>query len=669
MRITLLLSLLLVHLSVSAKDVKFGKVSKEDVSATRHIDYPEANAAILHKSEWIWYDYQYDIGWTVTREVHFRIKIYKKDGFDWATLQIPLYAGRGGEETISGIKGFTFNIEGGKLVSKKLKNDGVFEEKVNKYRNKTSITMPEVKEGSILDIEYKIKSPMFWNIDEFKFQYDIPLDHAEVRLDVPEYFIFKKHSKGFQTIQFAESKKNRSMNIAYRSSDNMGLVGRSTHNNGTLSFMENIYTMEVSNIPAMLEEKYTNNIDNYKTSVKFELASTHFPNQPYENYSLTWEGVAKSIYSYDDFGAELNKKGYFKDDLDPLLNGLSSNIEKAMTIFQFVKTKMNWDNYYGVTCSDQGIRKAYKEGKGNVAEINLMLTAMFRYAGLDAHPVLVSTRSHGIPLFPTSDGFNYVITGLQLENGLVLFDATEKNTVPNILPMRALNWFGRLIREDGSSKQVDLMPKTKSVDAIMMSVVLNDDGSIEGEYQEQYSANSALLFRNNFVAGTEEKYLDDLEKKYGDIEISNFNLQNQGNLSKPVVQAFNFVKEDAFDEISGKLYISPLFYLTTTVNPFKTEKREFPVDFGYPWKDQYMINIAIPDGYAVESVPESIAVGLPDNLGRFKYFVSAANNKINVRVDIELNTSLISSNYYAQLKEFYNQIIKKELEKVVLVKT
>ncbi|MBR9855627.1 MAG: transglutaminase, partial [Algicola sp.] len=207
-----------------------------------------------------------------------------------------------------------------------------------------------------------------------------------------------------------------------------------------------------------------------------------------------------------------------------------------------------------------------------------------------------------------------------------------------------------------------------SIDAIMMSVSLNNDGSIEGKYQQKYSANSAFLFRNNFSTGTEDSYLDDLEKKYGDIEISDFSLQNHGDLSKPVVQSFSFFKEAAYDEISGKLYVSPLFYLTTKSNPFKTEKREFPVDYGFPWKDQYIINITIPEGYVVESVPASIVVELPDNLGRFKYIASAVNNMVNLRVDIELNSPLIPSSYYSELKEFYNQIIKKELEQVILTK-
>lgn len=669
MGLRLLFLLLLVQQTVvGAKEVKFGKVSKEEVSATQHAMYPGANAAILHKNEWVRYNYQYETGWSLVREVHYRIKIYNREGFDWATLQVPLYAGGNNREDISGVKGFTFNIVDGKVVDTKLKNDGVFIEEVNEYRSKASITMPEVKEGSVLDIEYKIVSPMYWSVDEFKFQYNIPVDYAQVRLEIPEYFLFKQYSRGFHPIKFDQSQENRSMNVSYRSSDQMGRLGRTTHKSGTLNFVENVYTMEVSNIPALLDEKYTSNIDNFRSSIKFELASTRFPNEPFKNYSLTWEDVAKSIYDYDSFGGELNRKNYFDNDVDQIIQGLSSDSEKAMALFQFVKTKMNWDNFVGVGCSSQGIRKAYKEGKGNVAEINLMLTAMLRYAGLNANPVLVSTRSNGIPLFPTSDGFNYVVSGLQLDNGLILLDATEKNAFPDILPMRALNWFGRLIREDGTSREVNLMPKTKSLDAIMLSVDLNEDGSIQGRCRQQYTANNAFIFRENFGEGSEDTYLDELEKRYGDLEISDFELQNQYELSKPIVQTFTYTKESAYEKIAGKLYLSPLFHLTTSENPFKTEKREFPVDYGYPWADKYIITINIPEGYAVESVPEPIAVALPENLGQFKYNISAENNMINARVETELNTPVIPADYYLDLKEFYAHIIKKEAEKVILTK-
>lgn len=668
MRLRLFFLLLLVQQATSANEIKFGKVSKEEVAAKQHATYPEAEAAILHKKEWVRYNYQSETGWSQIREVHFRIKIYNKEGFDWATLQVPLYVSSSDREDIGSVKGYTFNLENGKVVSQKLKKDGVFIEEVNKYRNKASITMPEVREGSVLDIEYKITSPMFWHIDEFRLQYDIPVDQAEAQLNIPEYFIFKQYSRGTQPISVKQSKENRSLHVTYRSSDGSGWSAKSTHKTGSLDFFENVYNIGVSNIPALLDEKYTSNIDNFRASMKFELASTRFPNSPYKNYSLTWEDVAKSIYDYDDFGNELNRENYFDDEVDQLISGLSTDTEKAIAIFQHVKSKMNWDGYTGVGCS-QGVRKAYKEGVGNVAEINLMLTAMFRYAGLEANPVLVSTRSHGIPIFPTRNGFNYVVAGLQTQNDFMLFDATDKNALPDVLPMRALNWFGRLIRDDGSSSQVNLMPKTKSLDAIMMVVDLNEDGSIRGKYRQQYTANNAFVFRNNYTSGSEDSYLDELEKKYVDLEISNFDLKNAKDLYKPVVQSYEFEKEVGYENIGGKIYLSPLFHLTTRENPFKMEKREYPIDYGYPWQDKYIISINIPEGYAVESIPEPIAVALPENLGQFRFNISATHNVISASVETALNSPIIPAHYYADLKEFYRHIIEKESEKIILAKS
>jgi hypothetical protein len=70
----------------------------------------------------------------------------------------------------------------------------------------------------------------------------------------------------------------------------------------------------VENLPAMKEELFVN-IDNYTASVSHELSMTKFPNQPFKSYSTDWNAVVKTIYDYDDFGPELNKSGYFEDDL------------------------------------------------------------------------------------------------------------------------------------------------------------------------------------------------------------------------------------------------------------------------------------------------------------------------------------------------------------------
>jgi hypothetical protein len=108
------------------------------------------------------------------------------------------------------------------------------------------------------------------------------------------------------------------------------------------------------------------------------------------------ECCSETIYDYDDFGPELNKSGYFEDDLK--LVWLILQLRSQNRCY-FKTCKSNcWNDYYGYSCNE-GVKKAYKDKTGNVAEINLMLTAMLRYAGLNANPVLVSTRSNGI-MFP-----------------------------------------------------------------------------------------------------------------------------------------------------------------------------------------------------------------------------------------------------------------------------
>ena len=62
-----------------------------------------------------------------------------------------------------------------------------------------------------------------------------------------------------------------------------------------------------------------------------------------------------------------------------------------------------------------------------------------------------------------------MIAAVETPEGLILLDATSKFSTPNVLPFRDLNWMGRLIRKDGTSEEVDLMPKTASNDYVTMN--------------------------------------------------------------------------------------------------------------------------------------------------------------------------------------------------------
>ncbi|MFD2564262.1 hypothetical protein, partial [Aquimarina rubra] len=62
------------------------------------------------------------------------------------------------------------------------------------------------------------------------------------------------------------------------------------------------------------------------------------------------------------------------------------------------------------------------------------------------------------------------------------------------------------------------------------------------------------------------------------------------------------------------------------------------------------------------------AFKLPDNLGKFTFRSNVVNGMIQVVVDETITAPVIPASYYPAVKEFYNQVIQKENEQVVLKK-
>ncbi|WP_100614321.1 DUF3857 domain-containing protein [Confluentibacter citreus] len=665
MKTTTLLLSLCFSISALAQNYDFGKVSKEELEEKFNPLDTSANATYLYKNRRAYLKYDQNLGFQLITDIHERIKIYNQDGFDYATSQVELYKSGSDQEKLSSLKANTYNLIDGKIEETKLDKNGIFKTELSKYYNETKFTMPNIKEGSVIEYKYTIASPFYWNVDDFVFQHAIPVRKLEASFETPEYFNFKLNTKGY--LMVTPKVEAKSDKITFTSTGYGGIGGAKTSSTSNLDYIKTITSYNLSDIPALKDEPYVNNIGNYRSAIQYELSYTKFPDSPIKYYSTQWEDVVKTIYESSSFGTELDKTGYFESDIDALISSVSEPITRASLIFNFVKTKVKWNNYIG-KYTDGGVRKAYKDQVGNVAEINLMLTAMLRYAGLNANPVLVSTRQNGIPLFPTLDGYNYVISGIETEQGVVLLDASNKYSLPNILPSRVLNWEGRIIRKDKSSSTISLYPNQPSKNTIAMMANLDGNGNLEGNYRSVKTNHDAMIYRENYLEIDKTQFLENLENKYKGMEISDYEVKNDYDLSEPITETYKFSLESQADVIGDKLYFSPMLFLKTNENPFKLEKREFPVDFGSPHETSYRIIINLPEGYKIESMPEASALMMPDNLAEFKYYLSGNEKSIQVIVSTKINESIISPMYYDSLKEYFNKFIEKEAEQIILTK-
>ncbi len=644
-----------------SQKIEFGNVTKAELSEKYHPNDTSAVAAILYKKTKTTFKYSLENGFILNTEFTIKIKIYKKEGFSWANFEIPYYIGYKElvDDTVEILKAYTYNLENGKIEKEKVTSEGKFVEAYNEFWKKKSITFPNIKVGSIIELKYNLISHDISVLPDFKYQYEIPVNYAEYKTEIPSFFLYKAIKIGFVEVEMNEKVESTSQRFEEK-------VDKRSEDR-TLSYNQIVTTYSAKNSEALIEEEYVNNIDNYYAKLEHELQTIQYPDEKAKQISKSWENVTTSIYEDKNFGPELKKFNYFLLDLKNLVNTDATEVEKVNAIFDFLKNRMTWNGKFGYS-TIKGVELAYSDKSGNVAEINLMLTSMLKMAGLDAKPVLISTRENGVAMFPNRSKFNYVISGVKIGANIVLLDATSKNSFPNILPIRDLNWFGRMIEKDGTSTDVDLIPKTVSNDIVNIIATITTNGTIEGKLKEQYFDSNKFVFNEKYSILNNEANKERIERYYKGIEVEDYSIINKTDANQPLIESYSFKHNNCIDTIGDKMFFSPMLFLAQNTNPFKQDNREYPIDFAYAKEYKYLITITIPDGFTVESIPKSTTITMPDTVCNLKYLISNTNNQIQLSLTLTINVAIVPSDYYDELKLFFNELVKKETEKIVLKK-
>ncbi|MEP0262790.1 transglutaminase domain-containing protein [Dokdonia sp.] len=654
---------------VNAQNYKFGKVSQEELAEELHRLDPEAGAAVLYRKTNTSFKYnQNSSSFQAIIKVHERVKIYSKEnGGEVATIQLPLYKGYGAsDDKIINLKGSTYTLEDGGINEVKLTSNGIFLEEYTDYLDIKKFTMPNITDGAVIEYKYTIITPYIGNLSPYHFQETIPVDKVEMNFWAPEYMIFKIHNKGWYSFDIKREKRRDKIKLKYKV-ESSRLVGGSRNRIEEIELESNGYEVVLSDVPALKKEDFTSNIENYRSGIEFELNYTKFPNSPINTYSTSWDAVAKDINDSKKFGDQLSESKFFKKVLANVVDDSSSKEEKIVQIFEFVRSNIIWNGQKGIYAS-KGVRKAFDEKNGNSADINLLLVGLLREAGIDSNPVLISSKSNGIPLFPTRNGFDFVVAAVGGDGNPLLLDASHKLSAPQILNTELINWNGRMIRANGTSSAVNLNAPKIAVHNSFVSASIDADLVLKGNSKNRFTGHYGMEAREAYVGLNKEEQLSKIEQKNKSWEIEKASFKEMENIYKPLVLEYDFISESTVEEIGGKLYISPLLNMIPNQNYFKSENRLYPIDFEFAKEDKYNITIKIPEGYKVESLPEKLAINLKGGMGTFRFDISESNGVITVVEQKSINRSRFGAETYKDLQQYFKMITKKENEKIVLIK-
>jgi hypothetical protein len=654
-----------LSLSVIAQDklkIKFGDVAEKDFTPKAYAIDSSAEAVILADigtSEII----GNNKGWFSLRFKRFRrVHILNKNGYDIANVSIYLYTNGVDEEVLDKLKATTYSLENGKVVETKLDvKNSVFKDKIDKNRIFKKFTMPNVKEGSIIEYEYTIESDYLENLQPWEFQGSYPRLWSEYNLSLPDFLGYVFLTQGYRKYDINQRKQRTEI---YRVTDSRG-TGATDFFNLTSGVSD--YHWVMKEVTALKEENFTTSVDNHISKIEFQLSELREPLRP-QKIMGTWPSLTEKLLQEEMFGMQLGKENnWLKDDVKPVIAGATSAIEKAKKIFDYIR-----DNY---TCTDhtaffmrQTMKNLVKTKNGSVAELNLLLTAMLRYADVEADPVILSTRSNGYSyaLYPLRSQYNYVISRAMIDGEKYFLDASEPRMGFGYLPVRCYNGHARVINAEALAEELladDNVEKKKTI----AFLAINEKGNISGSLTQNPGYYESYSIRNRIKDNGKEKLAEDIAKVLGsEYKMSNLRIDSLNNYEELLDVHYDFEYENSGEDI---IYFNPMLGEATKENPFKSAERTYPVEMPYTMDETFTLQMEIPAGYEVDELPKSMVVKLNEqDEGVFEYRISKSGGSISFRSKIKINRAFFMPEEYEMLREFFNLIVSKQAEQIVFKK-
>lgn len=649
-RILLLIVAVFAFSNINAQvDLKFGKVSVEELKKEKSLIDETAGAEVLGEFGVLNFKFDRELGLVYNFEYHKRIKIYNSSGYDNADVSIPFYdpSGIGGED-ITLIKAYTYNLEGSKIEKIKLTNKEIIEEKISENVKVKKLTFPQVKEGTVIEYKYTQTSDYITSVPDWTFQESIPVVWSKYTFSIPEWYQFRAISQGFLNYAINEQKNDYGSDV---------LIPGAT-------WQVKTSTWAVANAAPLKNERYISSKSNYIMKLNFQMLSYQFPGGRFHDVGQNYPKYNKTLMNSEAFGKLLKKSGFLRDEV-ALITNASSDEEKALALYTYMRNEMSWNKYTGHYPGD--VRKAWKEKKGSVGQINSLLVMMMREAGLNAEPVIISTRNNGIlhPVFPDADKFNYLLAGVKLGENWITLDASSKGYPFGTLPVKCLNGNGWIV-SDVQSGWVAVGNGNKSKRTTQVKLNLRENGTIDGDMKIMSKGYSDISRRKSLYKSGKEDHIKNFNESLLDWEIDSVSFENEDNVYKSLVGNYHIVNKDSED--SDIIYMNPMIINQYEENPFEADERVMPIDFAYNTNDSYVMEITLPEGYVVDELPKPAVFQLPGKAARYQFSATNVGQKISIINNLKISKLIYNRDEYEGIKKFFELMIEKQSEQIVIKK-
>lgn len=639
-------------------DMRFGEVTPADFAPGAYAPDSSANAVFLFDHGEVSYDAGYNNrnGFAMEYVRHARIRILNKNALNLATLNISSAHHNGYEALITDVRGATFNLQDGKVLETKLDKKSIFKDK-NGYYNIEKLAFPDAREGSIIEYSYSIIYPGYGYIPDWEFQGAYPVLWSQYEVTVPALFDYFVKNQGYRPYVIDTTLySDASFPVSFTPYARGSWSGKTIHRIWALQDMP----------PLEKKEPYTTTLRNHIQKVQFQLSAVRYGDYN-KTYRTTWPELSKELLQNGNFGGSLSDKNRWMDDeLGKITTKDKVSREAAQKIFAWVRDQFTSTGQEGIYAS-QPLKKTWEDKKGSVADINLLLTAMYKHAGFEASAVILSTRTHGFTLdaFPLLNDYNYVITRVRADGQYYLLDASRTTTGFGELPELCYNGTAHAI--DADNDAIPLLTDSVTERRTTQVTLANDEGGgFSGTYFRKSGVFESMDTRALLKREKPEDFFDRLTK--GLAEYKQMGEHGFDSLGVPEeLLCWHYSMTYHFTQKT--LYFNPIMHERMNNSPIPDPERHYPVEMPYCIDNNYILHMDIPRGYAVEQLPKSMRFTLEDGSGSFEYRIDTDGKTIDFHTRLQLKRTNYTVAEYSGLHDFFALVVQKEKEPIIFKKT
>ena len=643
--------------------VEWGKVRQSDLLLEVYPPDKDANAVVLSDYgnagfEMINRKYQ------IVFDYHQRVKILRQGGLVKANVEI--YLNKSKSEQIFNLEAqsISFNYNDSTVQVTELEKGDFYRENVDDEWEKIIFTVPGARVGSVIEYRFKKISSDFFNYTGWRFHQDIPVIWSEFRVQLEGIYNYGVLLKNIDTL-FINEKKNTFEVVP---SEIVG--GRSYPRPVRIPAVKGRYVMTA--IPAMKPEPFMTTLSDYVAEIDLQLYSISYPFSPVRKVIDTWKGLAMGYLSDERVVQYTDPDRKIKKMVSQLTSGMENDSLKAFTIFDYIRKNFIWNENFRLMPAS-GLKELLKSREGNSAEINWILISFLRAAGLKAVPVLISTRENGKiqKKYPLLNQFNHVLVQVRLNNKNLLLDGLSPYLAFGQLHQSSLNHEGFAI-VPGNYEWIEIACSDISEKEITATFHFDSSGYLSGymiyQFTGYYASEQRKKFSGMDSTRFEREFLDNL---LPGIISSELKLEYVDIPEHPLRIILKFITNAYRDKIKAEndlLYFDAVFFNHFDTNPFVPEKRYFPVDFAFPFSQNFRFIIEIPEGYYIEESPGQAKYVLEDSSARYIFLSGNTEEVAQVSSTITIYEPVFHPSKYHDLRILFTLIVNKQDEMITAVK-